>query len=301
MSNDPKNTEALAHLDAVMQAALADAEALARRDDPDAPEPGQSEPAAAAEPAADVDDDDDLDLFAGMDDDGTEGAFGGPAGQSRTAGPGSAADPEKEQAAKALAEAAKRVRKMASGGEIDLLRNQVKHLRDRVKDEEERAVRFERQLEVARNDLKSTRKRFATVAEREDELNNRITRLQLELPRKTTTDVLSGFLPALDSTDAVLKNLLGDQELPARAREAVELLSNAWRQSLQAMQLQAFDAEGQPFDPAVHHAISEVETDEIDPGTCVRQVGRGYLHEFRLLRAAQVVVAKPTAAAADSE
>ena len=53
---------------------------------------------------------------------------------------------------------------------------------------------------------------------------------------------------------------------------------------------------GSPFDPGLHEAIQQVETDEHPPGTVVAEVQPGYLQGDRLVRAAMVVVAKPKAA-----
>lgn len=50
---------------------------------------------------------------------------------------------------------------------------------------------------------------------------------------------------------------------------------------------------GSQFDPGLHEAIQQVETDEHPPGTVVSEVQPGYLQGERLVRAAMVVVAKP--------
>jgi molecular chaperone GrpE len=50
---------------------------------------------------------------------------------------------------------------------------------------------------------------------------------------------------------------------------------------------------GNNFDPSLHEAIQQVETDEHPPGTVVAEVQPGYLQGDRLVRAAMVVVAKP--------
>lgn len=53
------------------------------------------------------------------------------------------------------------------------------------------------------------------------------------------------------------------------------------------------EAEGQPFDPAFHEAVSRQESDEIDEPTVAHELQKGYrLHE-RLVRPARVVVAVP--------
>ena len=58
---------------------------------------------------------------------------------------------------------------------------------------------------------------------------------------------------------------------------------------------------GSGFDPSVHEAIQQVETDEHPPGTVVAEVQPGYKQEDRLVRAAMVVVAKPKAGGNDGK
>ncbi|GEM_PF-2937492 len=254
-----------------MESALAELQALAVEKygaDNDAPPPT---PELSREELAPEQPDD---LFAGMGEDEID---------------------EEEVKARAIAHATERARKIASGGELDMLRNQVKHLRARVEDEEQRAARAERIAEISKNDLKSTRARFSKVAERENEANAMVQRLRLELPQKTSHDLLKKMLPALDSLDSVLKHLLSSETIGDDTKRVVEILEKDWKRTFANLQLSSFDAVGQKFDPVVHSAISEVETDEITPGTCVRQTGRGYLLEHRLLRPAQVVVSKALA------
>jgi len=55
---------------------------------------------------------------------------------------------------------------------------------------------------------------------------------------------------------------------------------------------------GKMFDPSLHEAIQQVETDDHPPGMVVSEIQAGYLQGERLVRAAMVVVAKPRSAEA---
>ena len=57
---------------------------------------------------------------------------------------------------------------------------------------------------------------------------------------------------------------------------------------------------GQPFDPNLHEAISQQESDA-PPGTVVQVLQRGYKSGDRLLRPALVVVAKARTAPPPAE
>jgi len=57
-------------------------------------------------------------------------------------------------------------------------------------------------------------------------------------------------------------------------------------------QIKAIDCVGKSFDHNLHHAISTVEKDNCKNETIVEEIKKGYLIGNKLLRAAQVIVAK---------
>jgi molecular chaperone GrpE len=60
--------------------------------------------------------------------------------------------------------------------------------------------------------------------------------------------------------------------------------------------VEEINAHGQVFDPAVHEAVSQQETTEVQEGRVVQQMRKGYRLKDRLLRPATVVVARKPAA-----
>ena len=56
--------------------------------------------------------------------------------------------------------------------------------------------------------------------------------------------------------------------------------------------LEEIDAAGKPFDPALHEAVSQMETTDAPEGQVVQQIRKGYKLRDRLLRPATVIVAK---------
>ena len=64
--------------------------------------------------------------------------------------------------------------------------------------------------------------------------------------------------------------------------------------AFERLEVTPIEAAGQPFDPNLHEAISQQESDQ-PPGSVVTVLQRGYKSGDRLLRPALVVVAKPKA------
>lgn len=86
--------------------------------------------------------------------------------------------------------------------------------------------------------------------------------------------------------------------LASAATASVEDLREGSQATLQqlAATLERFgvtevDPEGEPFDPAVHEAMTVQPSPEVEPGTVVAVYQKGYLLNGRLLRPARVVVA----------
>ena len=77
--------------------------------------------------------------------------------------------------------------------------------------------------------------------------------------------------------------------------EGVQLVLRQILTAFERLDVTAIDAANQPFDPNLHEAISQAESDA-PPGTVVQVLQRGYKAGDRLLRPAMVVVAKPKSA-----
>jgi molecular chaperone GrpE len=74
--------------------------------------------------------------------------------------------------------------------------------------------------------------------------------------------------------------------------EGVGATQSMLMQALERQGVRKIEALGQPFDPALHEAVLEVDDDSHPPGTVVRVVEDGYMIHDRLLRAARVAVSK---------
>jgi molecular chaperone GrpE len=76
----------------------------------------------------------------------------------------------------------------------------------------------------------------------------------------------------------------------------VKLVDKQIHGVLEKFEVKSFEALGEPFDPAKHEAIQQLETAEHPPGAVAKVFARGYTIGTRLLRPAMVAVAKAPAA-----
>jgi molecular chaperone GrpE len=120
---------------------------------------------------------------------------------------------------------------------------------------------------------------------------------------ETKTRVLKEMLPVVDN----LERGLAHAEEAVKQGEAsgvvdgLRLVLRQFNHAFERLDVTPVEAQGQPFDPNVHEAISQVESADHPPGTVVSVLQRGYKLGDRLLRPALVVVAKPPSSPAEPQ
>ena len=112
-----------------------------------------------------------------------------------------------------------------------------------------------------------------------------------EAQRYREIDLLRDLLPVLD-------NVLRAIEAADKATD-VESLRSGFRMTAQQIEkllsghgCQTIETDGAAFDPTVHDAILHQEAAGVAPGTIVGTASRGYRLHDRVVRPAQVIVAK---------
>lgn len=78
----------------------------------------------------------------------------------------------------------------------------------------------------------------------------------------------------------------------AALKEGLGLIGRDLNKILTHFKVEAVATVGQPFDPNIHEAIGEQESNEHPKGTVLEEFQKGYTYHGRLLRAAKVLVAK---------
>ena len=119
----------------------------------------------------------------------------------------------------------------------------------------------------------------------------RVERDQEQVYQAASARVLKRFLEVLDDLDRALKNRPQEGEGAAWA-EGIELVSRKFHGILEAEGVQQMDAQGQYFDPNLHEAITQEESEEYESGQVIEVVKSGYLAGDKVLRPALVRVAK---------
>jgi molecular chaperone GrpE len=128
-----------------------------------------------------------------------------------------------------------------------------------------------------------------------DNYRKRVGREKEELARFTSERVVSALLPALDNLERAIGAAQQHGVENSSLLDGITQVYNQFRRSLVEFGLQEVVANaGHPFDPNLHEAVSQVESDDHPEGHVIEQLQRGYKLADRLLRPARVVVSKGT-------
>jgi len=177
-------------------------------------------------------------------------------GDSEAAIPVAAAEPEPEP---------------EPGPEPDLAAR-IEALEDELEDWKGRAYR-------TTADLENVRKRFNR--ERED------------LRKFGIESLLKDLLPVADNMDRAVTHISDDEEGPLA--EGIRMVLQQLTALLDKHGARPFEAMGEPFDPQYHEAMSQLDRDDVEPGTVIEVYQRGWMLHDRLARPAMVIVARAPA------
>ena len=139
---------------------------------------------------------------------------------------------------------------------------------------------MQQQLDEARDQMLRTRADF-------DNYRKRMAR-EMERVRKTAAELLiRDLLPGIDNLDLALQHA---DDKSAGLAQGVEMVYKQIQDALGGHGLTPIDALGQPFDPKVHEAVSQVPSEEYPKDHVAQVFQTGYTLGDVVLRPSKVVV-----------
>jgi molecular chaperone GrpE len=118
----------------------------------------------------------------------------------------------------------------------------------------------------------------------------RVSQEQLQAASRGKEEVLRALLPILGNLHLALQHA---EEDASAVRQGVQMIWQQFESFLRDQGVERIETVGQPFDPAKHEALSTAPaTAEAPANMIVAEINAGYTVDGRLLRPAQVVVAR---------
>ncbi len=100
---------------------------------------------------------------------------------------------------------------------------------------------------------------------------------------------ITEFLPVMDNFERALACETQDVEY----KKGIEMIYNQLQEMLQKLGVSEIEAEGKPFDPIVHNAVSQKEDENFGENIVCQVFQKGYKLGDKVIRHALVVVANP--------
>ncbi|MDA8241528.1 MAG: nucleotide exchange factor GrpE [Nitrospiraceae bacterium] len=132
-----------------------------------------------------------------------------------------------------------------------------------------------------------------------DNYKKRVNKDKEELVRYGNESLLYALLPAIDNLELALKH--GACDPKTGVVQGVEITLKELQRTLEKFGLTRIGAVGKKFDPAVHHAMTQVERADMEEKMVAEELRAGYRYHDKVLRPSLVAVSVKPKKAAEAE
>lgn len=159
--------------------------------------------------------------------------------------------------------------------------------------------------------IEALTEKVVALREERDELNDRVLRkaaefenyrrrMEREKKRRHEAGMLEVIEPILEVLDDFERSLDAAEDLQENQdaetayeslRGGVEMVFRKFRDTLERLGVEPIQAEGAPFNEELHEAMMRQPSDEVEPGTVLQEIRKGYRMGERVIRHSRVVVA----------
>lgn len=121
-----------------------------------------------------------------------------------------------------------------------------------------------------------------------DNYRKRTSKQLIEKEADATVKLIAAILPVLDNLERAVQNECADENY----KKGVEMILQSFCDILKDMGAEQIESDGKPFDPSVHQAVQQVESEEHESGTVAATYQKGYRLGDKIIRFSVVAVAK---------
>ena len=103
-------------------------------------------------------------------------------------------------------------------------------------------------------------------------------------------EVLEKLLPVVDNLERALSSI-PEEDMDRAFEQGVDKIYRQLMVSLEGLGVKPMDAEGKPFDPDYHNAVTHVEDENYGENVVAEEMQKGYMYKDQVLRYSMVKVA----------
>lgn len=147
----------------------------------------------------------------------------------------------------------------------------------------------EQALSALAKELEEQKDKFLRLYSDFETYKRRMQKDREELYKFANEELVKELLPSLDNLETALKHASRSAD---GLKEGVEMTLRELKRTLERAGLKPIEALGQPFNPEYHHAIAQVEREDLPDKTVVDEMRKGYLFNDKVIRPSLVTVSK---------
>jgi molecular chaperone GrpE len=160
-----------------------------------------------------------------------------------------------------------------------------------IEDRKEEYEQLEKELEQSRQQATQNLEGWQRERAEFSNYKRRIEREQAQIAQNITGEVIKKYLIIVDDLERALKARPQEGEGAAWA-QGIELIFRKVQNILEAEGVARIPAEGELFNPTIHEAISNEDSEDHESGEIIEVVQQGYKIGDRIIRPALVRVAR---------
>ncbi len=147
-------------------------------------------------------------------------------------------------------------------------------------------------LEKRMKEAQEAQERYLRTYADFENYRKRMQRDLADFRRYANEQMASDLLSVADHLSLAIQHAAESGEANQGLLTGVQLVHKQLQDVLEKYGIKPFKAAGEPFDPAKHDAVTQVETADAPPNTVVQVFQEGYLYHDKVLRHAKVGVSK---------
>ncbi|MFW6237683.1 MAG: nucleotide exchange factor GrpE [Halanaerobiales bacterium] len=153
---------------------------------------------------------------------------------------------------------------------------------------EEKVEQLQEELEKVEEEKNEYYKQLIRLKSDFTNYRRRVEKEKKGLELEARVGLINEILPVLDNFERALESSGEEGDF----KEGIEMIYKQLLNVLKQEGLEVISAEGESFDHRYHEAIMRVEDQEVDSGTIIEEVQKGYLLEDKVVRPSMVKVAE---------
>jgi len=158
---------------------------------------------------------------------------------------------------------------------------------EQAADENDVLAALEKENEELKAKANEANDKYLRILAEFDNARKRAEKERLDTFSNAQIKCVGEFLPVIDALDRAMEAECTDESY----KNGVEKIYSQLKGVLEKMNVKEIDALGKEFDPNLHNAIKQQETDEYEEGVICEVYQKGYMLGDKVLRYSMVVVA----------